>query len=146
MRERFKLSVSVFCFLKNEDEILMIKRGNTGWMDGSYSIPAGAIDGNEDIENAVCREVLEEAGVKIKPLDLRMVHVMHCFTEGNEWIGLFYMTNEWNGEPKLMEPHKHSEMKWVDVEKLPENTIPYVKQAVHNYLKNIAYSLYGWEK
>ena len=46
-RERFKISIAVFLFLIKDNKILLIKRSNTGWMDGFYSVPAGSIDGSE---------------------------------------------------------------------------------------------------
>ena len=52
-RERFKLSLSVFLLLVKDDNVLLIKRSNTGWMDGYYSVPAGALDEHESLEEAV---------------------------------------------------------------------------------------------
>ncbi len=144
-RERFKLSLSVFLFLIQDNKVLLIKRGNTGWMDGFYSVPAGALDGNETIESAVVREAREETGVEVDVSDIKLAHTIHCLTHGEEWLGCFFITNKWIGEPKIMEPDKHTEVKWSNIDQLPSEVIPYVKQALDSVSMNIPYSSYGWE-
>jgi len=141
-RERFKLSVSVFLIIKKGNKILLLKRSNTGWMDGYYSIPAGAIDGKETLMEAIIREAKEEVGIVISENDLKLAHTMHCFTNDEEWLGQFFITETWQNEPKVTEPDKHSEIKREDINTLPETIIPYVKQAIENYQKNISYSSY----
>jgi ADP-ribose pyrophosphatase YjhB (NUDIX family) len=122
-RERFKLSVSVFLILKKENQILLLKRSNTGWMDGYFSIPAGALDGDETLSDAIIREAKEEVSVDVLKNDLTLVHTIHCFINGEEWLGQFFLAEKWGGNIKVNEPDKHSEVKWVDVNNLPENTI-----------------------
>lgn len=141
-RERYKISIAVFLFLVQENKILLIKRSNTGWMDGFYSVPAGSIDGGETLVQSITREAKEEVNVDVKEKDLQLVHTLHCITHGEEWMGVFFIANKWNGEPMVNEPHKHSEVKWVDIRALPENIIPYVKQAIESYLNNSIYSEY----
>lgn len=141
-RIRFKISVAVFVFFIKNEKLLLIKRSNTGWMDGYYSVPAGAIDGGEVLIKAARREVKEEIDIEVKESDLELVHTIHCLTHGKEWLGVFFVANEWKGKPKINEPHKHCELKWVSMNSLPENIIPYVKQAVNSYAKKIIYSEY----
>jgi 8-oxo-dGTP diphosphatase len=143
-RERFKLSLSVFLFLIKDNKVLLIKRGNTGWMDGFYSVPAGALDGNEPLTKAVCREAHEEVAVAVDPKNVKLVHTMHCMTERSEWVGAFFVADSWEGDPKVNEPEKYEEVKWNDLDELPENTIPYVKQAIESLKNGISYSEYGW--
>lgn len=141
-RERFKLSVSVFLLFISDNKVLLLKRSNTGWMDGYFSIPAGALDGTETLSEAVIREAKEEVGVIVDPNDIGLIHTMHCFTNGEEWLGQFFMTQKWQGQPTIKEPDKHNELKWVNITNLPENIIPYVQQAIVNYLKDNSYSSY----
>jgi 8-oxo-dGTP diphosphatase len=144
-RERFKLSLSVFLFLIQDNSVLLIKRSNTGWMDGYYSVPAGALDGNENLVQAVIREAKEEVNVTVAKKDVQLVHTMHNMTHGEEWIGAFFVAHKWKGIPKVNEPEKHSEVKWVSIDSLPDNVIPYVKQAINAHRKNQFYSEFGWE-
>ena len=66
MSDKFKLVATVHIFLtKNDTEILLLKRFNTGYEDGNYSVIAGHIDGNEEVKTAAIREAKEEAGIEI---------------------------------------------------------------------------------
>lgn len=141
-RERFKLSVSVFLILKKHNQILMIKRAHTGWMDGYWSLPAGAIDGNETILDAVTREAHEEVGIIVDPINITLDHTMHCFTHNEEWLGQYFVADKWENEPSINEPEKHDDILWVTVDELPKNTIPYVEQAIMHILKSSHYSSY----
>ena len=141
-RERYKLSVSVFLVIRRGKEILLLKRENTGWMDGFFSIPAGAIDGNETLVNAVIREAQEEVGITVDHKDVLLSHTMHCFTHNEEWLGQFFSTKKWKGDLRVMELNKHSEIKWVEVNNLPNNTIPYVIQAINKITHKVNYSSY----
>ena len=52
---RFKLLSTVHLFLIHEDKILLLRRFNTGYEDGNYSVIAGHLDGNEEIKVAMVR-------------------------------------------------------------------------------------------
>jgi len=137
------LSVSVFLFLRKQNQILMIKRAHTGWMDGYWSVPAGAIDGNETILDAVIREAHEEVGIGVDPADVSLDHTMHCFTHGEEWLGQYFVAPKWENEPSIKEPEKHNDIRWVNIDELPKNTIPYVEQAIRQISKSSQYSSYS---
>lgn len=145
-RERFKLSLSVFLLLIKNHQVLLIKRSNTGWMDGFYSVPAGAIDGNEPLADAMVREAKEEVNINVSKTDLTLVHISHNNTDNQEWIGTYFLATKWTGEERLSEPEKHSEIKWASLTDLPENTVPYVKIAIESYLKKLPYSEFGWKE
>jgi len=144
-RERFKLSLSVFMLLIDKDNnVLLIKRSNTGWMDGFYSVPAGALDGKETLLQAVIRETMEEVNVLVSEKNIQLVHTMHNMTHEEEWIGSFFVARHWEGTPQVNEPEKHSEVRWVSIKNLPENIIPYVQRACNGYIENNSYSEFGW--
>lgn len=78
MADRFKLIADVHIFLKNErNEILLLRRVNTGYEDGNYSVIAGHLDGQEEVVEAAIREAGEEAGIEIRASDIEVVGVMH---------------------------------------------------------------------
>ncbi|TDF93738.1 NUDIX domain-containing protein [Paenibacillus piri] len=45
--------------------VLLLKRQNTGFEDGKWSVDAGRMDGGEEVKAAAIREAKEEAGVDI---------------------------------------------------------------------------------
>ena len=61
-------------------------------------------------------------------------------------MDFFVLVPEWDGEPVNAEPEKCDDLRWVDVEALPENTIPYVRQAVKNFQAGVVFEEFGWEQ
>jgi ADP-ribose pyrophosphatase YjhB (NUDIX family) len=47
------------------DHILLVQRGNEP-LKGWWSLPGGALETGETLQEAVCREVLEETGLEVK--------------------------------------------------------------------------------
>ena len=90
MNERMKLPVSAQLFLIEGDEILLLRRYNTGYEDGKYSVVAGHIDGNESVAEAMIREAKEEADITIAKEDLQTIHVMHRKKIRGEYIDFFF--------------------------------------------------------
>src|SRR4051812_45762303 len=122
--ERFKLVASVHLLLVRDGKILLLRRFNTGYEDGNYSVPAGHIDGNEPVRKAMCREALEEAGLTLQESDLQFSHVMHRSADkgtgaGSERIDFFFTTELHEEEPKNTEPDKCDELAWFDLDNLP---------------------------
>ncbi|MCB0086534.1 MAG: NUDIX domain-containing protein, partial [Caldilineaceae bacterium] len=70
---RFTCPIAVHIFLVQEEKVLLLRRYNTGYEDGNYSVPAGHLDGNEPVTQAALREAREEVGVAIAPAALRVV-------------------------------------------------------------------------
>ncbi len=134
---RFVSAVHVL-FIKN-GKLLMLRRFNTGWGDGKYSLVAGHVESNETVRNAAVREAIEEAGSEVSVNDLEFVHVMHRLSEV-ERIDFFFKASVWKYEPKNAEPQKCDDMQWFSIDNLPENTVPYVRFAIENIKKNITYS------
>ena len=144
-RDRYNLSIAVFVLLLKGDELCMLRRSNTGWMDGCFSLPAGGLEKGETLSTAAARELKEETGVDAIPSELALVHTMHVWTENRSWIGHYFICREWSGIPFLAEPDKHAEVSWKNMSDLPEETIPYVRQAIEAINADESYSEYGWD-
>jgi len=141
---RFKLIPTSHLILVDKGRILLLRRFNTGYEDGSYSVVAGHLDGNETFIQAINREAREEAGIEIRPEDLEVVHVMHRRGPNEERIDFFIRAQKWNGQLKIMELNKCDDLRWFDLDNLPENIIPYVGQAINCLTKKVFYSERGW--
>lgn len=138
-RARFPVTVHLFFF--REHQILLLRRFNTGFRDGEYSVPAGHLDGGETVMDAATREAGEEVGVKIKENDMTFSNVMHRI-EDDERVDFFVQVHQWQGEPFNAEPDKCDDLRWVDIDTLPANIIPYVKQALENHLNGTSFDEY----
>ena len=140
---RATFPVTVHLLFIREDQILLSRRFNTGYRDGEYSVPAGHLDGDETVIAAGMREAKEEIGVTIEASDMTFSSVMHR-NEGEERVDFFVKVHKWQGEPFNAEPDKCDDLRWVNVNDLPENTIPYVWRAITNHLNGIAFDEFGW--
>ncbi len=143
--DRFKLISAVHLLLIKDNQILLLRRANTGYEDGNYSVPAGHVDGNEPLRAAMAREALEEARIVIRPEDLRFAHVMHRVKADGERMDFFFTADKWEGEPLNGEPHKCDDLRWFDLESIPENTIPYIRAAIGSFTKEEPFSEFGWK-
>lgn len=139
----FLVPVAVHLFLLNEDRILLLSRHNTGYEDGNYGTIAGHVEGEEQVKTAMIREAKEEAGIEIKPSDLEVVAAMHSMTD-KEYICFFLKASKWSGEIRNMEPDQCADLTWFPIDNLPPNVIPYVQEAIENYLAGKWFSTYGW--
>lgn len=143
MPHLFKSAVHLFFI--HEDRILLLRRANTGYMDGFYSVVAGHIEMGETVVQTAVREALEEAGVALNPDDIEVVQVMHRRSD-QERIDFFVRVHQWIGEPINNEPHKCDHLAWFPLDALPEKMVPYVFRALQNYKDNRWFDSYGWER
>lgn len=135
---------SGYLFLKRNGKILLLRRYQTGYMDGHYSVPAGHVEDNESLLASTCREVCEEAGLHLQPKDLKLVHVMHRKSNDIR-MDFFFTTDKENLQPKNMEPEKCDDLSWFPLSHLPTNTIPYIRAAIKNFRQGNFYSEFGWD-
>jgi 8-oxo-dGTP diphosphatase len=143
VKVRFKVIPAVYLVLIEEDRILLARRYNTGFHDGEFSLPAGHLEPNETLAQAVVREGEEEIWIRLTLKDLELIHVMHRKEPHENRVNFFFNAKKWKGEPKIMEPHKCDCLGWFDINKLPDDTIPYIKQAISYFLQKTPYSEHG---
>ncbi len=143
-KQRFRLIPEVYLLLIRDDKILLLRRNNTGYEDGKFSLIAGHAEESEPLRQAMVREAFEESGIRLDPEKLILRVVLHRKTD-REQVGFFFEATEWNGEPRNMEPEKCSELRWFPLDQLPHDVIPYIARAVECYRNNILYDEIGWE-
>lgn len=138
--------LACFIILRRGNKIAFIKRSNTDWMNGFYALPAGKAEVQESALLAAVREVKEEAGIDINKDDLRFVHVCHRKAKDvtMEWVDLFFEATKWDGEPYNAEPHKHSELVWINKDTLHNNVLPEAIFALDKINSGEVFSQYGW--
>lgn len=142
--ERFTLRAAIFVILEEDKKVLVMRRCNTGWMDGKYTLPAGHFDGGETVKRTAVREAKEELGIEISEQDLDIVHVLHIMTDV-EYIAYFLRAKKWTGDVVNAEPDKCDNIEWVSLDDLPENTIPFVGRTLVNYKNGVMFSEEGFE-
>lgn len=144
IKEHYKTISAVLVILSSGDKILLQKRSGTGFADGMWDFSAsGHVEENEPMSKTVIREVKEELGVDVK--DMRFIGLMHNLGEDgvSRYLGVFKVDG-YVGEPQICEPDKCSELKWFDVNDLPENMIDSRKAALAKTNEPGFYIELGW--
>lgn len=143
--ERFKVLSAVYLLLINKNkEVAMIRRFNTGYQDGNYTLPSGHIDEGETASMAMLREAKEEVNVTINKDDLKFVHVIHRNSIDRVYIDFYFFADKWEGDVINLETDKCDNLTWFKISNLPKNIIPDVKLVIESFNKDIHYTEYGW--
>lgn len=144
MTEKFRAYVAAYLVLEKGGQTLLLRRFNTGYQDGNYSLVAGHLDGQETAEQCIIREAEEEAGIELRPDDLDVVHVMHRLSPDREYFDIYVRAKVCGGEITNKEPNKCDDLRWFPSEDLPLNILPEVKCALENINQSVHYSEIGW--
>ncbi len=138
--------VAAYVVFRKDDKALFLLRENCGWMDGHYSLAAGKVEKDEPYSLAAVREAKEEVGVDVSPEDLKYLMTIHRKSPDNgmEWVDVFFEATKWTGELTNAEPHMHSKIEWLDINDLPDNTIPMLKFFFDELKAGKTYAEYGW--
>ena len=134
---------AIHLLLIKEGNLLLLRRKNTGYMDGYQSVVAGHLEGNETVRAAAKREALEEAGIRLDEQDLAIVGVMHR-RDDDERIDWFLTVSRWSGQISNTEPDKCEELVWHPLEELPPDIIPYMRRGIDNYKDGKAFDSFGF--
>ena len=59
-------------------------------------------------------------------------------------IDFFFTTSKWHGLIEIMEKDKCDDMKWFNIRELPENTVPYIRKSIDEFINHSTFSEYGW--
>ena len=137
-----------YIVLRQDGKVALVLRGNLPWMPHHYGLPAGKTEIGESFSAGAIREALEEAGVIIRPDQLRHVLSVHRNSpekDGDmDWVDTIFEASEWEGEVHNAEPHMHDAVEWFEPSKLPENTIPAIGEYLRAIEQGKKYMEYGW--
>lgn len=150
MSDRYKNVIVVDLMLtrKNKEngknEFLLSLRKNTGSNDGEYELPGGHLEENEDIMDAIIRETKEELNIDLNPDNLKIIHILHHYTEGR--LNFIVSANEYKGTLKINEPEKCEKLEWFTYDELPDNVTFKVKNSLKEIQNDIFYDNIHFEK
>ena len=119
-RPTVTVDAAVFAFFKNRPKLLLINRGKEPFK-GKWALPGGFVGIDEELEDAVERELAEETGLANVPLEQ-----MHTF--GNvgrdprgRQITIVFMGIAKKGLNKVKAGDDAAKAQWFDIEKLPKD-------------------------
>ena len=153
---RFVVVPAAYVFLLREGdsgtEVLLQLRRNTGFMDGHWAAAAaGHVEQGETAYDAARREAGEE--VAVGDLELEFVTSMQRTRGGepiDERIDFFFTARAWSGEPRIVEPEKCAELRWVPLaalDGLPGPVVPHERAVLETLRSGTAprYMTFGFD-
>ena len=105
------------------NKVLLSRRQNTDWMDGSLCLPGGHIELGETPSVAMLREIVEELGVQVNAEDLLFLCVAARKSTASEHISFVFLLKDKKYTFINNESEKCSELVWADVHNLPKDVI-----------------------
>ena len=142
MKIRHGIICAAYLVLINKNKVLLLRRFNTGYEDGNYSLPAGHVEEGESVSDTMVREAKEEIDISITKENMALSHTMHRLKtdKNDERLDFFFICKKWDGEIRNLEPQKCDDLSWSDINDLPKNVIPYISLAIKDSLGGVAYS------
>ncbi len=142
--EMRKFPIVAHTFLIRSGYVLMVRRSDTGFKDGSYGPVGGHLEGGETIQQTAIRECQEEIGITINPTDLEIIGLTHYNSPTGEGIDFFLVAYKWTGEP--FPKSECDDIQWCPVDDLPKNTMPFVQRAIEHHLQaGLWFDEIGWK-
>jgi len=111
------------------NRILLVKRRRAPEA-GCWGFPGGKVDFGETVEDAICREIMEELGISIALNGLAHLVNYIDLDENQHWLAPVYKATISKGIPSIMEPHALSELAWYSLDELPGNLTEATRQTL----------------
>lgn len=144
MVDRFKIFCAVNLILIKDGKILLQRRNNPEkYGYGMLGMPGGHLEENENIYDAIKREIKEELNIDLTNIEI--VQVMHVKGEGV--YDNYFFTAEYTGEIRNMEKDESKTIEWADLDSGIKDLLPYQRYALDKYLesKDNKFTIYGWD-
>ncbi|MBP5679092.1 MAG: NUDIX domain-containing protein [Bacilli bacterium] len=144
--DRFLLRCAVHLFLIKDGKILVEKRKNREYGNHQYDVIASHILGNENVYDAMIRTAKQEVNIDIRKEDLKIVQVMHQKSESYEYINYFFVANTYSGTLQNMDDAYCEGIEWLPFQYPIPHMMPYLNEAIHNYLEHPLdpFTFFGW--
>ena len=123
MRTSFVIVVHTLVF-NAAGELLLLRRANTGFMDGRYAVPGGHRQAGEEVVAAAIRECREEALVEIAGIEPLVVMP---YDGGVDFV---FEATRWSGTPGIGERDKCDDLVFAPPDRLPTPTVAFVAAAL----------------
>lgn len=107
--------------------------------EGTWTMPCGKLHFGDSFEEATCREILEETGVKVDKEKLKIISLANDIVKDAHFITVGLLCEDFEGEPKVMEPDEITEWKWFSLDNLPSPIFFPSKKIINNYLSKKFY-------
>ena len=124
----------VYALILNEDTQKVLMVHNIG---ASWTLPGGAVEDGETLEQALIREVKEETGLEVQVGEVVSINEKFFEQKGEHVLFVTFFVNVIEGEIFIQYEDEISEIKWVD-RKTANELMPYYPGGVEGLLKSAA--------
>ncbi len=124
MRARSRFDIIVHTFVFDHDRLLLLRRANTGFLDGYYSLPGGHVEAGEEVAHAAAREVAEETRIEVLEIEPRIVMPY------GDGVDFLFEAKRWRGTAAIGEPDRCDDLVWAAPDRLPDKTAPFIRKAL----------------
>lgn len=139
--------IGVHLYLEDADgEVLLgLRHPDSAYAGSMWHFLAGHCE-QESALTCLVREAHEEAGLRIEPGDVELVHVVHLVDTpgGQPRMQMVFRARRWSGVPELREPDKCTGWRWWPPNGLPAQTVPYTRAAIEGIRAGRRYTEMGW--
>ena len=143
MVSRATFPVVVHVLLIRDERLFLMRRSNTGFMDGYYCLPGGHQDVGESVSEAAMRECLEETGVRAARL--LPVCVMPYQSGRHQGLNFVFEAEGWEGEPVINEPALFDDSCWSPFDALPDPHAPWMGEVLGFRRDGHWYAEFKWD-
>ncbi|MCZ6616892.1 MAG: NUDIX domain-containing protein [Gammaproteobacteria bacterium] len=140
---RATFPVVVHVLLIKKQRLFLLRRSNTGFMDGFYGLPGGHQDIGESVSEAAARECLEETGIdtaRVVP-----VCVMPYQSGRHQGLNFVFEAEGWEGDPRIAEPALFDDCCWSTFDRLPDPHAPWIGEALALRRDGRWYAEFKWD-
>ncbi|MBI2798478.1 NUDIX hydrolase [Candidatus Saccharibacteria bacterium] len=129
----FRIGTGAIIF-KNGEILLGLRGPKARDQHYKWELLGGLLKSGETPQEAIKREVKEEAGIKIEPIDVIGTNVRDSADGKEQWVGLTFWAKHVSGEPKRTELDRVIDHKWLALdEALNEDLTPMTRYQLEQY-------------
>jgi 8-oxo-dGTP diphosphatase len=128
-----KVGIGVMIQNEKGQVLLGLRKGAHG--AGEWNFPGGHLEFGETVLETAKREVKEEAGLDVDPIDLISVadEMRYIKSDDKHFLNIGVKASYNGGEPKVMEPEKCEKWQWFDLNDLPDKILDGTFQIIQNF-------------
>jgi 8-oxo-dGTP diphosphatase len=91
---------------------------------GLWGVPAGRLQENEEVEQALVRELAEEAGLLAREFEFLETVYAEEPASGRRYVHNLYLVSRWEGEAENRAPDEHETVAWVGAAEMASLLMP----------------------
>ncbi len=119
-RPMVTVDAAIFTFSGDSTKVLLINRGNEPFK-GKWALPGGFVDMDEELEDAIVRELAEETGLTGVWLEQMRTFGTVGRDPRGRMITIVFMGIATEGQDKIKAGDDAAQAQWFDIEELPED-------------------------